>query len=88
MIDKTKFQVYNYCTRFGTNEIFIGQYGVSLGSYLTSNSTEQNPETLNIDAANERKEKEKEKQSRTPHQPCVTVRARHVAFAPHTAGCH
>ena len=86
MIDNTKIQVYNYCTRFGTDKKFIGQYGVSLDSYVTSNSTEQNPETLNIDAANERKEKEK--QSRTPHQPCVTVRARHVAFAPHTARCH
>jgi len=86
MIDNTKIQVYNYCTRPGTDKKFIGQYGVSLDSYVTSNSTEQNPETLNIDAANERKEKEK--QSRTPHQPCVTVRARHVAFAPHTARCH
>ena len=63
---------------------------MSLDSYITSNSTEQNPETLNIDAADERKKerKEKEKQIRTPHPPGVTVGARHVAFAPRTASCH
>jgi hypothetical protein len=84
MIGNTKIQVYNYS--IWNKKINIGQYGVSLDSHVTSNSTEQNPETLNIDAANERMEKEK--QSRIPHQPCVTAKASHVAFAPHTARCH
>jgi hypothetical protein len=39
---------------------------MSLDSYITSNSTEQNPETLNIDAADERK-KERKKKNRSEH---------------------
>jgi hypothetical protein len=39
---------------------------MSLDSYVTSNSTEQNSETLNIDAADERK-KERKKKNRSEH---------------------
>jgi hypothetical protein len=63
MIDK-RFK--STIARFGTNNEFIGQYDMSLDSYITSNSTEQNPETLNIDAADGRK-KERKKKNRSEH---------------------